>query len=376
MMPAMLPGPDPIGIPAPPGLLQALLVLTYTLHTLFVGVTLGGTAIGLASAVVGRSHDELRAAPARLLGAHLSQALPVTMAFSITTGVAPLLFVQVLYGPFFYTASTFVAWSWISVVPVLIVGYYALYAWALRRKQGPRAPAWGLAVTLGALVWTAFALVTNMSLFPHPERYGELFNLSGTALNLSEPTMWPRYVHAVLHLLLVGLSYVLAVAHVAARVAPEPAGRVRVTVGRALAVTVALQVAASAWYGVALGPAIETVPLVRTGVAVAVAGGVVMAGAWFLAGRAARSRPGGPGALRWAAGALAGTAVMAAGLAVARHGVRMDALAPYLQPEMWRVSLQLAPLLLFALLLVAGLAFVAYLLLRYPWREGLERLRA
>ncbi len=375
-MPAMLPGPDPIGIPAPPWLLQVLLVLTYTLHTLFVGVTLGGTAIGLVSAVAGRSHDELRAGPARLLGAHLSQALPVAMAFSITTGVAPLLFVQVLYGPFFYTASTFVAWSWVSVIPVLIVGYYALYAWALRRKHGPRAPAWGLAVTLGALVWTAFALVNNMSLFPHPERYGELFNLSGTALNVSEPTLWPRYVHALLNLLLVGLSYVLAVGHVAARVAPEPARRVRAGVGRALAVTLVLQAAASAWYGLALVPVVETVPLVRVGIAIAVAGGVVMAAAWLLAERAARSRPGGPGALRWAAGALAGTVAMAAGLAVARHGVRMDSLQPYLQPEMWRVDLQLTPLVLFGLLLVAGLAFVAYMLLRYPWREGLERLQA
>ncbi|HEY8425893.1 MAG TPA: hypothetical protein VIK73_07775 [Limnochordales bacterium] len=375
-MPAMLPGPDPIGIPAPPWLLQVLLVLTYTLHTLFVGVTLGGTAIGLVSAVAGRAHDELRAGPARLLGAHLSQALPVAMAFSITTGVAPLLFVQVLYGPFFYTASTFVAWSWVSVIPVLIVGYYALYAWALRRKHGPRAPAWGLAVTLGALVWTAFALVNNMSLFPHPERYGELFNLSGTALNVSEPTLWPRYVHALLNLLLVGLSYVLAVGHVAARVAPEPARRVRAGVGRALAVTLVLQAAASAWYGLALVPVVETVPLVRVGIAIAVAGGVVMAAAWLLAERAARSRPGGPGALRWAAGALAGTVAMAAGLAVARHGVRMDSLQPYLQPEMWRVDLQLTPLVLFGLLLVAGLAFVAYMLLRYPWREGLERLQA
>ena len=375
-MPAMLPGPDPIGIPAPPWLLQVLLVLTYTLHTLFVGVTLGGTAIGLVSAVAGRAHDELRAGPARLLGAHLSQALPVAMAFSITTGVAPLLFVQVLYGPFFYTASTFVAWSWVSVIPVLIVGYYALYAWALRRKHGPRAPAWGLAVTLGALVWTAFALVNNMSLFPHPERYGELFNLSGTALNVSEPTLWPRYVHALLNLLLVGLSYVLAVGHVAARVAPEPARRVRAGVGGALAVTLVLQAAASAWYGLALVPVVETVPLVRVGIAIAVAGGVVMAAAWLLAERAARSRPGGPGALRWAAGALAGTVAMAAGLAVARHGVRMDSLQPYLQPEMWRVDLQLTPLVLFGLLLVAGLAFVAYMLLRYPWREGLERLQA
>jgi len=375
-MPAMLPGPDPIGIPAPPWLLQVLLVLTYTLHTLFVGVTLGGTAIGLVSAVAGRAHDELRAGPARLLGAHLSQALPVAMAFSITTGVAPLLFVQVLYGPFFYTASTFVAWSWVSVIPVLIVGYYALYAWALRRKHGPRAPAWGLAVTLGALVWTAFALVNNMSLFPHPERYGELFNLSGTALNVSEPTLWPRYVHALLNLLLVGLSYVLAVGHVAARVAPEPARRVRAGVGGALAVTLVLQAAASAWYGLALVPVVDTVPLVRVGIAIAVAGGVVMAAAWLLAERAARSRPGGPGALRWAAGALAGTVAMAAGLAVARHGVRMDSLQPYLQPEMWRVDLQLTPLVLFGLLLVAGLAFVAYMLLRYPWREGLERLQA
>lgn len=375
-MPAMIPPADPIGIPAPPALLQALLVLTYTLHSLAVGITLGGAVLALAGAAAGRGGDEGRAAAARLVSAHLSQALPAAMAFSITTGVAPLLFVQVLYGPFFYTASVLVAWSWISVIPVLMVGYYALYAWALRRKEGERAPGWPLAITLASLAWTAFAMVNNMSLYPHPERYAALFNLSGGALNLSDPSVPARYVHALLNFLIIGASYTLAVGHAAARVVPEPAARVRAWALRWLGGALAAQGLASAWYWRTLPPELRGGSLTAVGAAVALAGGALMAGGWLLAERARRRPSARRHALSWAGAALLGTAAMAAGLAVARHGVRMASLGPYLQPDMWRLSPQWGALVLFALLLVAGMGFVAYMLARYPWREGLERMRA
>lgn len=373
-MQAMLPAPDPIGIPAPPALLQALLVLTYALHTLFVGVVFGGTALALASAVAGRGQDDGASAPRRALSAHLAQALPVAMAFSITTGVAPLLFVQVLYGQFFYTASVFVGWTWISVIPVLMVGYYALYLWSARRKAAGRAPGWPLLVTLAALLWTAFALVTNMSLYPHPERFQQLFNLSGTALNVSEPTFFARYLHALLNFVLIGASYVLAVGHVAARVAPQAAAGIRRFALWWLVGALVVQGGVSAWYWAALPEAARQGGLSMTGTAVALAGGVLTLAGWLLAERAAAG--GSPAAVRWAALGVLGTVVMASGLAVARHAVRMASLAPYLQPEAWKLNPQWPQFILFVALLLSGLAFVGYLLWRYPWGKGLEELRA
>ena len=377
-MPVMLPAPDPIGIPAPPALLQVLLVFTYTLHTLFVGVLLGGTALALANAVAGRRQGPEVSGARRILGAHLAQALPVAMAFSITTGVAPLLFVQVLFGQFFYTASVFVGWTWISVIPVLIVGYYALYLWSARRKASERAPAWPLLVTLGALAWTAFAMVNSMSLYAHPERFAALFNFSGTALNVSEPSFPARFLHALLNFVIIGASYVLTVGHVTARVSPQAAGGIRRFALKWLVGASLAQGAISAWYWTLLPAAARQDGLLTIGTAVALAGGAVMLAGWLQADRAERGvePTGSPSAVRWAAVGMLGTVAMASGLAVARHAVRMASLTPYLQPEAWKLNPQWPQFILFVALLLCGLAFVGYLLWRYPWHKGFGELRA
>ncbi|MEE9203583.1 MAG: hypothetical protein V3U08_01100 [Nitrospirales bacterium] len=43
------------------------------------------------------------------------------MAFAIVLGVAPLLFIQVLYGQLFYTAAILVGRVWILLILVLIL---------------------------------------------------------------------------------------------------------------------------------------------------------------------------------------------------------------------------------------------------------------
>lgn len=359
----VLPAPDPIGIPAPAPLLVFLLVFTYALHSLFVGTVVGGTVLAGAQAIaVRRGNDALRP-----LGSHLARALPVAMAFSITTGVAPLLFVQLLFGQFFYTASVFVGWTWFSVVPVLMVGYYGLYHWALAGRGARPAPGWGLAAALAALAWTAFAMVTNMSLYAHPERFPEAFNLAGTALNTSEPTFPARLSHALLNFVVIGSSYVLLVGHLLGEgVAGQSVRRLGL---RWLLGSLAAQAAVSLWYYQALPESLRSGGVQTAGMVVAAASGVTMAAGWAAAARASAGR-------LWPAVATAATVAMAAGLAVARHGVRMASLGPFLQEQAWALDAQWVPFGLFVALLLAGLALVGYLLWRYPWRAGLDELRA
>lgn len=357
----ILPAADPLGIPAPPALLQFLLVFTYILHVLFVSTLVGGgTLVAVAAWRQARAGD-------RELGAlveHGAQALPVAMAFSITTGVAPLLFVQLLYGQFFYTSSVFIAWAWISVVSVLIAGYYALYYASMRRSgaAGTLRP-WALGFTLLTLAWVAFVMVNNMSLYPHPERFAALFNTAGTALNAGEPTLPARYVHALLQFLVVGASYVLAVTHLVVR-PRNPAGAERLGsfAWRWLAGALVAQAVVSLWYQ-------RTLPATVTGhfgglenglmVAAAVIG-LLMALSWWMAGRS--SRP-----ATWAgAGALL-TVGMVALLAVLRHQVRTLSLQPALDPAAWNLAPQWPQFILFVLLLLVGLGYLVYLLLKYPW---------
>ena len=89
-----IPPLDPMPVPAPIWLLKALLWLTFSIHLVFMNLTLGGALLAAVYAFRGRERD-------RSVSRSLAKMLPFTMAFTITFGVAPLLFVQVLYGPLF-----------------------------------------------------------------------------------------------------------------------------------------------------------------------------------------------------------------------------------------------------------------------------------
>ena len=57
----------------------------------------------------------------------IAKKLPVLLPATITLGIAPLLFVQVLYGQFFYTSSILMAWPWFLVLVFLTTAYYGFY---------------------------------------------------------------------------------------------------------------------------------------------------------------------------------------------------------------------------------------------------------
>jgi hypothetical protein len=190
----VIPDPDPIPLPAPAGLLTVLLVLTFTLHILAMNVTLGGAVIAVVSDFLGRRRGDERY---RRLAQHLVSLLPITLAATITLGVAPLLFVQTLYGQFFYTSSILIAWPWLAVVPLVIVAYYGIYLYAW---QGERLGDRRILVGAGSallLIVVAFLYVNNITLMLTPDRWHEIYasHSNGLFLNGEEGTLVPRLFH-------------------------------------------------------------------------------------------------------------------------------------------------------------------------------------
>ncbi len=53
--------------------------------------------------------------------------MPFALSGAITAGVAPLLFVQILYRQQFYSANLLLGWRWMVVIPVLVIAFYLLY---------------------------------------------------------------------------------------------------------------------------------------------------------------------------------------------------------------------------------------------------------
>jgi hypothetical protein len=193
----VIPLADPLPQPAPPLLLWALLQLTFLLHRGAMNVVLGGSILALRWRFSRRAED---AAHRATFVALFAKALPVAVAATVTLGVAPLLFVQVLYGRLFFTSSILMAWLWLAVVPLVILAYSGAYLLAFRGEGlGPRAR-WVAALVALLFAAVAFLYVSNVTRALRPDTFAEAWRSSGRGLTLnsSDPTLLPRYLHVLL----------------------------------------------------------------------------------------------------------------------------------------------------------------------------------
>jgi len=188
--PVPIPSPDPMPLPGPVWLMMTLLLLTFLLHIVAMSLTLGGTAIALMCASRPKSDTF-----ARHLAGDLMRILNISLAFTITLGVAALLFVQVLYGNLLYASSILIGAFWIAVIPALIVAYYGLYY--SKSHPSSAGPLW---LSLFLLLGIGFVYVNNFTLMLTPQRWLALYRHSaaGVSLNWSEGSLVPRYLHFVL----------------------------------------------------------------------------------------------------------------------------------------------------------------------------------
>ncbi len=200
--PIPLPTPDPMPLPGPVWLMMTLLLVTFLLHLLAMNLTVGGTAIAIVCSLR-RKKD---AFAGQLFDAAI-RVLPVSLAFTVTLGVAALLFVQVLYGNFLYTSSILIGVFWIAVIPALIVAYYSLYY----SKAHPQQTG-SLYLALALMLAIGFIYVNNFTLMLAPDRWLELYRRStaGMNLNLSDATLLPRYLHFMLSALAIAGLVVFA----------------------------------------------------------------------------------------------------------------------------------------------------------------------
>ncbi len=188
---ALIPSPDTI--PAPAWLFLVLDIVTFILHILLINVVVGGCLLMLFSRR--REPDPAMLNTSRDI---LARKLPSAIALGITFGVAPLLFVQVIYGPFIYSSSVLMAVYWILVIPFLILAYYGLYLHARRQAVAPILARTALAVASVLLLAIGFIYVNNMTLMIQPEKWTAYFSArGGTLLNLNDATLLPRYLHFV-----------------------------------------------------------------------------------------------------------------------------------------------------------------------------------
>lgn len=143
--------PFPFGFPLPTAWYLVLYVVTLVIHVLFMNYVLAGTGWLAISRLLGPIDDQRQ--PIQSI---LRDWMPFFLSAAITAGVAPLLFIQILYKQSFYTANLLLFHRWMAILPVLIVGFYLLYLLKTKRVSN-RAP-W-LQRTIGLAAFLCFAFI-------------------------------------------------------------------------------------------------------------------------------------------------------------------------------------------------------------------------
>jgi hypothetical protein len=192
-----IPAADPMPLPGPIWLLKTLLLIVFFLHVIFMNCTLAGGLTAVFNAVRGRS---TRHPLSRKLSADLARVLPVFVAFTVTLGVASLLFLQVLYGNLFYTSSILIGVYWFSVILLVIIGYYGYYYFnAHSGDKATTASIVTLSLAVLCFLTIGFIFTNNMTLMWSPEKWLAMYRArpSGAHLNLSDQSVIPRYLHTI-----------------------------------------------------------------------------------------------------------------------------------------------------------------------------------
>jgi hypothetical protein len=124
----------PFGFPWPTAFYLTLFVLSAAIYMLFMQYVMAGSIVLLAGPAV--SWLRARIASRSLKAAHpewglietvVRDWLPAVLGLAITAGIAPLLFLQILYKHEFYTANLLLFHRFMLLLPALILAYYMLY---------------------------------------------------------------------------------------------------------------------------------------------------------------------------------------------------------------------------------------------------------
>jgi len=185
-------------LPAPFWFIEFFKVLGFSLHAIPMNLWYAGILVALGLAACGSEHG-------RRFAARLMLQMPVIVALGINFGIVPLLFLQLAYARAFYPATILMAWFWLAVVVLLVPAYYGvyLYAFGLGKEGAAMTPLKRAAGWLSAVffVWIGFTFANGLSLTTRVERWRAIWlehNLDGAAtgwgLNLSDPSLWPRWL--------------------------------------------------------------------------------------------------------------------------------------------------------------------------------------
>jgi hypothetical protein len=348
---SLIPTPDTLQVGW--GWFQILLTVTFVLHILMMNALFGGAVVTLLG---GLRKEGAGAIAAR----DTSGRVPTLVALTVNAGVAPLLFMQVLYGHLFYSSSVVMAGWWFAIIPLLILGYYAAYGVSFGYRAAIR-PVLAVAVVV-ILAFVGFLFVSNSTLALVPAGWTGWFERSdGSLLNLGEVTLWPRWLHMMIGAVAVGGLFVALIQDNRARRGDEDAARARDWALPFFTHGSLAQMAVGLWWLMALpDPVMKQFMGGSPFASILLVAGIGL-GVWAVVLGFQKK-------VRLAAVAVVATVLV---MALMREVVRFGYLDGVFHPGDLQVTPQISPLILFLAVFVIGIGSVVYML-KLAARAGKE----
>ncbi len=345
-MHAYIPAADTI--PVAWGWFQFLLLLTFPLHLLAMNAMVGGLAIGVVQHFRGGESAEK-------LAHRIAVMLPLVIAFAVNFGVAPLLFLQVLYGQFIYTSSILMGIFWIMVIPVLIIAYYAAYLYDFQYAGLGSAGKWlGLLVLL-ILLCIGYFFANNMLLMSLPDQFSQYFQHRNGSMLVSGLKMFgPRYLHMMAGALAVGGLFVALLGKFRAADNPELADHAASVGMKTFFSMTIVNAAIGIWYLVTLE---KDHMMLFMGRNIAATICFLLALALVILVLVASYK-------KHLIATLTGTVVLVYLMSFLRAWLRTDLLAEFYNLGQLQVDPQYSSMLLFLFCLVAGIICVGWLIVK------------
>ena len=162
--------PTPDILPAPWGFFYPLLILTFALHLIMANILLGAGFVILWKDLQNRGRQISNS-----LSREISRKWPITIAFTVNLGVAPLLFLQVLYGQFIYVSSVLMAVYWLSIFVLIILAYYGAYIYQIHYDRLGGARIWIAGISVLLLIVVGFFFTNSLLLMIDPKVWTRYF---------------------------------------------------------------------------------------------------------------------------------------------------------------------------------------------------------
>lgn len=327
--------PDYNFISAPLWLITTLHVLTLSLHFAAMNFIVGGVLIMLFGNFPDRWQDPTVRKFIKLF--------PTAMAITVTLGVAPLLFLQVVFPRQVYSAAIVSGWFWVMVAPAVVVAYFALYGAAFSDTNGSSKAGGLLFLALLAVTYVSLVYSSVFSMAERPDLIQKLYAQSQTGLtwNPEAGDYVLRWLHMILGAVTVGGYFVGLLGR--DNPAAVVAGKKFFVVGFILSSLAGLA------YLLSLGKYLSV--FMRTPAVWSLTFGILLGlGAMHLF----FTRKYG------ISGVMLFLSLLS--MVINRHYVRLIRLEGQFDPTAWKVRMQWSPLLLFLVCFVVGLAVVWYML--------------